>query len=30
LRKLGAHAEHTDLPPWPGVPTPTITAQVPQ
>jgi ankyrin repeat protein len=29
LRKLGAHAEHTDLPPWPGVPTPTITAQVP-
>jgi ankyrin repeat protein len=30
LRKLGAHEEHTNLPPWPGVPTPTITAQVPQ
>jgi uncharacterized protein len=30
LRKLGAHQEHTNLPPWPGVPTPTITAQVPQ
>ena len=30
LRKLGAHEEHANLPPWPGVPTPTITAQVPQ
>jgi hypothetical protein len=30
LRKLGAHEEHTNLPAWPGVPTPTITAQVPQ
>ena len=30
LRKFGAHDEHTNLPPWPGVPTPTITAQVPQ
>ena len=29
LRKLGAQQEHTNLPPWPGVPTPTITAQVP-
>jgi ankyrin repeat protein len=30
LRQLGATAEHTHLPPWPGVPTPTITAQVPE
>lgn len=30
LRRLGARQEHTDLPPWSGVPTPTITAQVPQ
>jgi ankyrin repeat protein len=30
LRSLGAKLEHPDLPPWPGVPTPTITAQVPE
>jgi hypothetical protein len=30
LKQLGATAEHTHLPPWPGVPTPTITAQVPE
>ncbi len=30
LKQLGARAEHTHLPKWPGVPTPTITAQVPQ
>jgi uncharacterized protein len=30
LKQLGATAEHTQLPPWPGVPTPTITAQVPE
>lgn len=30
LRKLGAREEHVNLPPWPGVPTPTITAQIPQ
>ena len=30
LKQLGATAEHTDLPPWPGIPTPTITAQVPE
>ncbi len=30
LRKLGAKVEHTHLPRWPGVPTPTITAQVPE
>ncbi|HEY1898420.1 MAG TPA: ankyrin repeat domain-containing protein [Steroidobacteraceae bacterium] len=30
LRKLGAQEEHTHLPPWSGVPTPTITAQIPQ
>jgi ankyrin repeat protein len=30
LRKLGAREEHPNLPPWAGVPTPTITAQLPQ
>jgi len=30
LKSLGAQLEHTHLPPWPGVPTPTITAQVPE
>jgi uncharacterized protein len=30
LKQLGATVEHTHLPPWPGVPTPTITAQVPE
>jgi uncharacterized protein len=30
LRQLGAKVEHTHLPKWRGVPTPTITAQVPQ
>jgi ankyrin repeat protein len=30
LRKLGAQEEHPNLPPWAGVPTPTITAQIPQ
>ncbi len=30
LKQLGAKVEHTHLPKWPGVPTPTITAQVPQ
>jgi ankyrin repeat protein len=30
LRKLGAHDEHPNLPPWAGVPTPTITALIPQ
>jgi len=29
LRSLGAKIEHPNLPPWPGVPTPTITAAVP-
>jgi uncharacterized protein len=29
LKSLGAKLEHPNLPPWPGVPTPTITAQVP-
>jgi ankyrin repeat protein len=30
LRQLGATVEHTNLPPWPGIPTPTITASVPE
>jgi ankyrin repeat protein len=30
LKQLGATLEHPHLPPWPGVPTPTITAQVPE
>lgn len=30
LRQLGAKLEHPHLPRWPGVPTPTITAQVPE
>lgn len=30
LKQLGAANEHAHLPPWPGVPTPTITAQVPE
>jgi hypothetical protein len=30
LKQLGATEEHANLPPWPGVPTPNITAQVPQ
>ena len=30
LRQLGATLEHTNLPPWPGIPTPTITAAVPE
>jgi hypothetical protein len=30
LRKLGATAENANLPPWPGVPTPTLTAKVPE
>jgi ankyrin repeat protein len=29
LRGLGANVENPNLPPWPSVPTPTITAQVP-
>jgi len=29
LKNLGATAENPNLPPWPSVPTPTITAQVP-
>lgn len=29
LKQLGAKEEHPNLPPWPGVPTPNITAQVP-
>ena len=29
LRELGAKAENPNLPPWPGVPTPAITANVP-
>ena len=29
LKQLGATVEHTNLPPWPGIPTPTITAVVP-
>jgi len=29
LRDVGANVENPDLPPWPSVPTPTITAQVP-
>jgi ankyrin repeat protein len=29
LRDLGATVENPNLPPWPSVPTPTITAQVP-
>jgi hypothetical protein len=29
LRDLGANVETPNLPPWPSVPTPTITAQVP-
>ena len=30
LRTLGAKAEHPNLPPWPGIPTPTLTANVPE
>ena len=30
LRDLGANVEITNLAPWPSVPTPTITAQVPE
>ena len=30
LRQLGASAENPQLPPWPGVPTPTLTANVPE
>lgn len=30
LRSLGATAENPNLPPWPGVPTPTLTANVPE
>ena len=30
LRTLGATAENANLPPWPGVPTPTLTANVPE
>ncbi len=30
LKELGAKVEHPNLPPWPGVPTPTITAAVPE
>jgi len=30
LKELGAKLEHPNLPPWPGVPTPTITASVPE
>jgi len=29
LKDLGATVENPNLPPWPSVPTPTITAQVP-
>jgi hypothetical protein len=29
LRDLGARVENPNLPPWPSVPTSTITAQVP-
>jgi hypothetical protein len=29
LRGLGATVENPNLPPWPPVPTPTITGQVP-
>ena len=29
LKDMGATAENPNLPPWPSVPTPTITAQVP-
>ncbi|MEJ1964151.1 MAG: ankyrin repeat domain-containing protein [Gammaproteobacteria bacterium] len=29
LRDMGANVENPNLPPWPSVPTPTITAQVP-
>jgi ankyrin repeat protein len=29
LKDLGASVENPNLPPWPNVPTPTITAQVP-
>ena len=29
LRDMGATVENPNLPPWPSVPTPTITAQVP-
>ena len=29
LTDLGANVENPNLPPWPPVPTPTITAQVP-
>jgi ankyrin repeat protein len=30
LKSLGATAENPNLPPWPAVPTPTITASVPE
>lgn len=30
LRTLGARAENPNLPPWPGVSTPTLTANVPE
>ena len=30
LHDLGAKVEHANLPPWPGVPTPTLTANVPE
>jgi ankyrin repeat protein len=29
LKDMGANVENPNLPPWPSVPTPTITAQVP-
>ncbi len=30
LKELGATVEHTNLPPWPGISTPTITASIPE
>jgi ankyrin repeat protein len=30
LRAVGATAENPKLPPWPAIPTPTLTAQVPE
>jgi ankyrin repeat protein len=30
LRELGAKSENPDLPPWPGVSTPTLSARVPE
>jgi len=30
LRQLGANADNPNLPPWPGVSTPTLTANVPE